>query len=127
MTVTSPTRVLVLDDSRVIADTICIIANQHGYECRSAYTHSSAVSIAREFLPNIFLTGFNNLCEKNGCETALEVLTFLPQCRVIISSGSAASAAEINVYCRRYGFAFLAKGVHPHVLLDALRSHGAGS
>jgi DNA-binding NtrC family response regulator len=122
---TATTRVLILDDSQVTADTLCIIANQHGYECRSAYTHSSAVSIAREFLPNIFLTGFNNLCDKNGCETALEVLTFLPQCRVIICSGSAVGAATIND-CRRYGFAVLAKPVHPQVLLDALRSHGDG-
>jgi len=126
MTASSSTRLLILDDERAIADTLCIVVNQNGYECRTAYTHSSAIAIAREFLPNVFLTGFNNLHEKNGCETALEVLTFLPLCRVMIFSGSAASAAAIIDYSRRYGFEVLPKPLHPQVLLDALRLHDLG-
>jgi DNA-binding NtrC family response regulator len=126
MTAHSPARLLILDDQPVITDTLCIIVKNHGYECRGAYTHSSAVSIAREFQPNIFLTGFNNLCDKNGGETALEVLAFLPKCRVIIFSGQGKTAAAVNDYCQRYGFIALPKPVHPQTLLDILRSQDAG-
>ena len=127
MTAHGPTRLLILDDEPLIVDALCMVVKQYGYESRGAYTHSSAVSIAREFRPNVFLTGFNNLCDKNGCETALEILAFLPQCRVIISSGAAATGDALNAYRQRgYDFEVLAKPVHPQDLLAKLRSHDAG-
>ncbi|HEY4679484.1 MAG TPA: response regulator [Candidatus Angelobacter sp.] len=99
------------------------IVKHYGYEGRSAYTHSSAVAIAREFQPDVFITGFNNLCDENGCETAIEILKFLPQCLVFIYSGAASTAAALNHY-RQVGYQFevLPKPVQPQVLLEKLRS-----
>jgi DNA-binding NtrC family response regulator len=117
-----PKRVLILDDERVIADVLSIILSQSGYEARSAYNHSMAVEIAREFRPKLLITGFNNACEKNGCETALELLGFLPDCRILIFSGQAATAIALEDYCRRgYEFEVLAKPVHPNYLLERVR------
>jgi DNA-binding NtrC family response regulator len=117
MATQNSTRVLILDDERVIADTLCIVLKHHGYRAYGAYNHHSAVTIAREFRPHVF-TGFNNLDDKNGCETALEVLSFLPRCRVMICSGSPAAADALNDYRRRgYNFETLAKPVHPQDLL----------
>jgi ActR/RegA family two-component response regulator len=114
-------RVLILEDDRVITDTICIILKQLGYATRGTYTHSEAMTTAREFRPNILITSFNNLCEKNGCETALELLEFLPECRVFIWSGSAAAAPVLEDYRRRgYEFEVLAKPVCPDELLVRL-------
>ncbi|MCU1311618.1 MAG: Chemotaxis regulator - transmits chemoreceptor signals to flagelllar motor component CheY, partial [Candidatus Angelobacter sp.] len=36
-------RVLVADDERVIADTLAIILNQHGYDASAVYTGTAAV------------------------------------------------------------------------------------
>ena len=62
--------------------------------------------------------------EANGCETAAELLTFLPQCRVAIFSGSRAAVPVIEEYrlCG-YDFDVLAKPLHPQDLLNWLRSH----
>ncbi len=94
MTAHNTPRVLILDDERVIVDLLCMVLNHYGYESRGAYTHSSAVATAREFRPDVFLTGFNNVCDKNGCETAVEILALLPQCRIIISSGAQSASKE---------------------------------
>jgi DNA-binding NtrC family response regulator len=119
---TQPKRVLVLDDERVIADVLSIVLSQSGYDARPAYNHSTAVAIAREFRPHLLITGFNNACEKNGCETAIEVLGLLPDCNVLISSGQAATAIALEDYRRRgYDFDVLAKPVHPDDLLEKVR------
>jgi DNA-binding NtrC family response regulator len=127
MTANRSTRLLILDDDRIIVDTFCIIVNQYGYQCRGSRTHSSAVAIAREFQPDVFITGFNNLCDKNGCETAIEILEFLPGCVVFISSGAGSAADALNHYRQRgYEFKVLPKPVQPQVLLETLRSLEGG-
>jgi len=124
MTAHNPIRLLILDDERVIVDTLCVVLNQHGYETCGAYTHGAALAIAREFRPDIFLTGFNNGPDKNGCETAIELLAILPQCRVLIFSGAAATADAVNGYRKRgYEFELRAKPLYPEDLLDMLRPH----
>jgi DNA-binding NtrC family response regulator len=102
-----------------------MVLNQSGYEARAVYKHAAAISAAREFEPDVFLTGFVNDCEVNGCQTAAEALTFLPECRVIIFSGTSSAGPVIEDFRRRgYDFAVLAKPLHPHDLLEQLRSYG---
>jgi DNA-binding response OmpR family regulator len=80
-------RVLLLDDEPVIVDTLAIILNQHGYEARAVYTHDAAIETARSFTPEAFYTGVINV-GKNGCETAVELLSILPDCKILVSTGS---------------------------------------
>ena len=118
----TPKRLLILDDERVITDTLCIILKQHGYRTRGAYTHGQALAVAQVFQPDVFLTGFYNACDENGCETAAALLAFLPRCRVIVLSGSASAADTLKEYGERgYAFEVLAKPVHPQDLLERLR------
>ena len=120
-----PLRILILDDCAIIADTLCTVLNQSGYDARAVYRHADAITAAHEFQPDVFLTGFVNDCEVNGCQTAAEVLTFLPECRVIVFSGTAAAGPVIEEYRRRgYDFGVLAKPVHPQDFLEILRSYG---
>ncbi|UWZ86620.1 response regulator [Occallatibacter riparius] len=122
MPVHKPMRVLILDDEKVIADTLCMVLNQSGYEARPAYDHASAMATAREFEPDVLITGFNNGCEENGCETAAELLTFLPHCYVFIFSGSASTAPVLEEFWQLgYRFDVLAKPVHPQDLLNQMR------
>lgn len=119
-------RLLVLDDERIIADTMCMIANHYGYEAKAAYNHSSAIAIAHEFHPDFFLTGFNNCSDENGCETAAIVLSFLPHCRIAIFSGSKNAVPVLQDFLDRgYDFDVLAKPVHPLDFVEWMKSHGA--
>jgi DNA-binding NtrC family response regulator len=117
-------RVLILDDERVIVDALCMVLNQSGYSAKGVYSHDRAIAIAHAFEPDVLLTGFNNCCDENGCETGAEVLTFLPQCRVMIFSGSAAAAPVVEEFSQRgYPFDVFAKPVHPQDLLDRLKKY----
>lgn len=114
-------RVMVLDDQRVIVDALCMILKVSGFETRGVYTHEAAILAAHEFKPDVLLTGFVNCCEKDGCETAAEVLTFLPDCHIIVFSGQAITARVVDEYNRRgYAFEFYPKPIHPQDLIDAL-------
>ncbi|WP_109485700.1 response regulator [Occallatibacter savannae] len=119
-------RLLILDDEKVLVDILCRIVNECGYEARGAYDHDTAMAIAREFEPDFFLTGFCNSCDKNGCESIAELETFLPQCRNVLFSGTASAAPFIEEYFRRgYEFQVFAKPLHPQDFLNWMRSHGA--
>ena len=119
-------RLLVLDDERIIADTVCMIANQSGVEARAAYNPESAIAIAHEFRPEIFITGFCNGPGENGCETAAMVLTFLPECRIAIFSGSQYAAPVLqDFFDRGYEFDILPKPIHPQQFIEWLKAHGA--
>ena len=125
MNADNPTRVLLLDDERVIVDTLCIILNRHGFAARGAYTHAQAVQAAREFQPNVFITGMVNCCEKNGCETAAEIVDLFKDCRVFIFSGSGYEwAVKTAKEYRKHGYEFSVhpKPVHPQDLLPLLNA-----
>ena len=110
----SVSRILILDDERIIVDTLCMFIKLFGYECRGGCDHDTAMTIAREFEPDFFLSGFSNSCDENGCESMAEIQTLLPKSRTIIFSGSA-SAAPVNeeYFQRGYKFDVFARPVHP--------------
>jgi DNA-binding response OmpR family regulator len=48
-------RVLVADDNRDAADTLCALLRLHGHLCRACYDGDAALQAAREFLPHVVL------------------------------------------------------------------------
>src|SRR5438552_19189800 len=49
-------KVLVVDDERVIADTLAIILNQNGFDASAVYNGSAAVDQAREASPDLIFS-----------------------------------------------------------------------
>ena len=49
-------RVLVVDDERVIADTLAIILNQNGFDASAVYTGTAAVDRARDTRPDLIIS-----------------------------------------------------------------------
>jgi CheY-like chemotaxis protein len=120
---TDPTarRVLVLDDERVIANTLALILNRSGYEARAVYTGEAAIKTASELLPD-FLISDVIMDGMTGIDAAIRITKIVPQCHIILFSGQAATAdllerAEAN----GHRFELLMKPVHPRVLLDRLK------
>ena len=118
---TSQTRVLILDDEPVIANTLCVLLERQGFAARAALRYKEAIAVAHDFQPDVLIAGFNNCSEKNGCETAEEILSFVPHCRILIFSGQAKAADALNEF-RERGFEFdvLAKPCRPDELLTKL-------
>ncbi|HWR34307.1 MAG TPA: response regulator [Clostridia bacterium] len=114
-------RVLVVDDERVIADTLAIILNQHGFNASAVYTGTSAVQTAREVRPDLIISDVI-MPDMNGIEAAINIRNFLPGCKILLFSGQAATADLLETArAQGHEFEILAKPVHPQDLLAKLR------
>ena len=115
-------KVLVVDDERVIADTLAIILNQHGYDASAVYTGTGAVERARQLSPDLIISDVI-MPDMNGIEAAIRIRAFLPSCKILLFSGQAATADLLeNARAQGHEFEILAKPVHPQDLLAKLRS-----
>jgi CheY-like chemotaxis protein len=115
-------KVLVVDDEVVIADTLAMILNQSGFEARSVYSGEKAVELASSFAPDMLITDVI-MADLNGIDAAIKIREFLPQIKVLLFSGQAATA-DLLEKAREHGheFEILAKPVHPTDLLNKLRT-----
>ncbi|HYE24206.1 MAG TPA: response regulator [Clostridia bacterium] len=114
-------RVLVVDDERVIADTLAIILNQHGFDASAVYTGTMAVERARAVKPDLIISDVI-MPDMNGIEAAISIRGFLPGCKILLFSGQAATADLLeNARAKGHEFEILAKPVHPQDLLAKLR------
>ena len=114
-------KVLVVDDERVIADTLAIILNQSGFEASAVYSGTDAVEQARAQRPELVISDVI-MDDMNGIEAAINIRQFLPDCKILLFSGQAATADLLeNARAQGHEFEILAKPVHPQDLLAKLR------
>ncbi len=113
-------RVLVVDDERVIADTLAIILNQNGFEATAVYTGTAAVDRARSSRPDLVISDVI-MPDMNGIEAAIQIRQILPGCKILLFSGQAATADLLEkARAQGHEFEILAKPVHPQDLLAKL-------
>jgi CheY-like chemotaxis protein len=110
-------RVLVVDNERIVADTLAAILRNAGYETRVCYDESSAFSQCESFPPDVMITDVI-MPGINGIQMAIQVRQRYPDCRILLFSGHAASVNLLEE-ARQNGHDFdtLEKTVHPSVLL----------
>jgi CheY-like chemotaxis protein len=120
-TTTQKPRILVADDERVIADTLAMILNQSGFEARAVYSGEGALELAESFQPNMLISDVI-MADLNGIDAAIRIRAVLPQIKILLFSGQAATA-DLLEKARKEGYEFdiLAKPVHPQDLLARLR------
>jgi CheY-like chemotaxis protein len=114
-------KVLVVDDERVIADTLAMILNQSGFQARAIYSGEGAVAAATSFEPDMLISDVI-MADLNGIDAAIRIKELLPAIKVLLFSGQAATADLLdNARKQGYEFEILAKPVHPQDLLNKLR------
>jgi CheY-like chemotaxis protein len=119
---TAKSKVLVVDDERVIADTLAMILNQSGFEAQSVYSGERAVELAQEWQPEMLISDVI-MADLNGIDAAIRIRELLPKIKVLLFSGQAATADLLEkAHMHGYDFEILAKPVHPQDLLTRLRS-----
>ena len=87
---TSPTRILVVDDEPLIADTIVQILNRNGFIATAAYGGREAIDCARLTSPELILSDVL-MPHIDGVEAAITIQKFLPATRIVLFSGQAAT------------------------------------
>jgi len=114
-------KVLVVDDERVIADTLSMILNQSGFDARAAYSGERALELANTFAPDMLISDVI-MADLNGIDAAIQIRALLPKVKILLFSGQAATADLLEkARTRGYEFEILAKPVHPQDLLTKLR------
>jgi len=115
------TKVLVVDDEPLIADTIVAILQRSGFKATAAYNGTEAVEVAGEYCPDCMITDVL-MPGMTGIETAKIVQQICPEARILLFSGQAATA-DLLAEARSEGLDFdlLPKPVHPLTLIKKLR------
>jgi CheY-like chemotaxis protein len=115
-------KVLVVDDERVIADTLAMILNQSGFDARAVYSGEKAVEMASTFTPDMLITDVI-MADLNGIDAAIMIRAILPNIKILLFSGQAATADLLEkARTKGYEFEILAKPVHPQDLLSRLQA-----
>ena len=117
----SKPKVLVVDDERVIADTLSIILGQAGFDASAVYSGPAAVEKAESFRPYLVISDVI-MGDMNGIEAAIQIRRILPGCKILLFSGQAATADLLETArAQGHEFEILAKPVHPQDLLAKLK------
>ena len=110
--------VLVVDDERVIADTLSIILTRSGFSVLTAYDGESALELALTVPPDLLLSDVMMGPGMDGTELAVEVLRAAPDCRILLFSGHAATRDLLDkARDAGHNFTLLNKPLHPADLL----------
>jgi CheY-like chemotaxis protein len=113
--------VLVVDDERVIADTLAMILNQSGFEARPVYSGEKALETVTTFQPDMLISDVI-MADLNGIDAAIQIRSLMPKIKILLFSGQAATADLLEkARAQGYEFEILAKPVHPQDLLTKLR------
>ena len=115
-------RVLVLDDETVIAETVVEILKHEGFDAQSVPNGSAAIELAATWRPDVVLSDVV-MPGINGIETGIKIREMIPDCKIILFSGQAATVDMLE-RAREQGhnFDILAKPIRPEQLVSVIRS-----
>ena len=113
--------VLVVDDEKLIVDTLAEILEGAGFEVLGAYDGWTALEKIGNLRPDYLLSDVL-MPQMNGVELAIAIRKMYPATRIMLFSGQA-GISEILLEGQRQGFEFelIAKPIHPLKLIEHLK------
>jgi DNA-binding NtrC family response regulator len=111
-------KVLIVDDEKIIGESLAAIFTSHGYESKAALSAEQAVDMIAEWPPDLAILDVA-LPKTNGIDLAIALKTSHPACCVLLFSGQPI-AADLLAQAEADGhlFEILAKPVRPIEMLD---------
>jgi CheY-like chemotaxis protein len=112
--------VLIVDDEKVIADTLSIILTHAGFITMTAYDGVTALRMANSVAPALLISDVV-MPGISGVELAIMLTQSIPDLKVLLFSGQA-STVDLLEKARRSGhnFTALTKPVHPTDMLKRI-------
>lgn len=121
----APVRVLVVDDERIIADSIALILKGRGFDARAVYSGEDAAELALTWKPDAVIADVV-MGKMDGVALAIYLSHALPACKVLLISGNIATS-ELLEESKKLGhdFPILAKPFPPESVFEFLGQPGA--
>jgi CheY-like chemotaxis protein len=113
--------VLVVDDERLIADTLSEILSEHGFAAFKAYSGQEAIRLSQALQPDIILSDVL-MPHMSGIQMAIQIRETLPDTQIVLFSGQATTAELLRqAAAAGHTFELLAKPIHPEELVKKIK------
>ena len=114
-------RVLVVDDDRLVADTLRMLFAANGFESTACYSAEEALECARDFAPALMLCDVS-MPGQNGLQLAAEIHREMPQCQLVLLTAYLSNAASVELEALRLNrpLPLLSKPCPPELLLKTV-------
>jgi CheY-like chemotaxis protein len=93
-------RVLIVDDDRLVADTLTLIFEKNGFKAKAAYSADEALSVAREFAPHLLLCDVT-MPTRDGLSLVEDMTRELPACRILVLTGFYSNLKSVREQARK--------------------------
>lgn len=112
-------KILVVDDEQTVADTLGVIFERRGFDCRVSYTGAEALLRIQDFSPELLLCDMS-MPGMTGLEVVSTVTAKYPTCRVLLLTGHYTNLRSARKWARGHGVPsrIMTKPVLPEVLLE---------
>jgi CheY-like chemotaxis protein len=113
-------RVLVVDDEHLVADTLVLILKGKGFDARAAYSGEEAAEISLTWAPDAVITDVV-MGPMDGASLAIYLSQALPNCKVLLMSGNPATIDLLSsAKSQGHDFPIVAKPSPPDDILEFL-------
>jgi CheY-like chemotaxis protein len=111
-------RVLVVDDDRLVADTLTLIFERNNFRARAAYSADEALEFAREFCPDLLLCDVT-MPGRDGLSLVADMTRELPNCRILVLTGFYSNVKNVREHAQKLSrpLGILTKPCQPAELL----------
>ncbi len=88
-------RVLIVDDDRLVADTLCLIYRANGFDSEARYSAATGFEFAQSFAPALMLCDVT-MPEESGLQLARRVREALPGVQLLLLTAYPGNALEVQ-------------------------------
>jgi DNA-binding NtrC family response regulator len=116
--------IFIVDDERVIAETLATILKQSGFSARFFTNPLEALIAALSDAPDLLITDVT-MPQFSGVDLAIRMTEQCPKCKILLFSGQAGTVdLLLAARAQGYNFHLLAKPIHPTDLLRHIEEQG---
>ena len=119
-------RIYVVDDEKMIAETLAVILRKSGYSARFFVNPLEALQVSLSEAPDLLISDVE-MPQLSGVDLAIRMREQCPTCKILLFSGQTRTADWLEVARKRgHDFYLLSKPIHPIVLLRWIRESEPG-
>ena len=93
-------RVLIVDDDRLVADTLTLIFERNGFNAKATYSADEALECSREFTPNLLLCDVT-MPARDGLSLVEDMTREQPACRILVLTGFYSNLKSVREQANR--------------------------